>query len=29
MIKYNGRKFILIENTENEEVSIQTLFDYR
>ncbi|MFJ8260983.1 hypothetical protein ACIQ4I_03345 [Rummeliibacillus sp. NPDC094406] len=29
MIKYNGRKFIQIENTENEEVSIQTLFEYR
>ncbi len=29
MIKYKGRKFIFIENTVNEEVTIQTLFEYR
>lgn len=29
MINYNGRKFISIENTDNGEVSSQTLFEYR
>lgn len=29
MINYNGRKFFLIENTENGEVSSQTFFEYK
>ncbi|WP_242220999.1 hypothetical protein [Bacillus cereus group sp. BfR-BA-01380] len=29
MINYNGRKFILIENTDNGGVSTQTLFEYK
>ncbi|MEH7014300.1 n-acetylglutamate synthase [Neobacillus niacini] len=29
MINYNGRKFVSIENTENGEVSSQTLFEYK
>lgn len=29
MIDYNGRKFVAIENTENGEVSSQTVFEYK
>ena len=29
MINYNGRKFVSIENTDNGEVSSQTIFDYK
>ncbi|KGR79098.1 n-acetylglutamate synthase [Ureibacillus manganicus] len=29
MINYNGRNFVSIENTENGEVSSQTLFKYK
>ncbi len=29
MINYNGRKFVSIENTENGEVSSQTVFEYK
>jgi hypothetical protein len=28
-INYNGRKFVSIENTENGEVSSQTIFEYK